>query len=83
MSDERQAILDFFAKKKGKTKFYFNDFLKAVPGTKPRQLKKVLTGMINDGTLVYWSTGSTTLYSLPDEDALSKEEGGMGDEGKE
>ena len=83
MSDEKQAILDFFAKKKGKTKFYFNDFLKAVPGTKPRALKKVLTEMINEGTLVYWSTGSTTLYSLPDKDALSKEEAGMGDEGKE
>jgi hypothetical protein len=83
MSDEKQAILDFFAQKKGKTKFYFNDFLKAVPGTKPRELKKVLTQMINEGILVYWSTGSTTLYSLPDEGALSKEESGMSDEGKE
>ena len=83
MDEEKQAILDFFAKKKGKTKLYFKDILKAVPGAKPRQLKKVLTEMIQEGTLVYWSTGSTTLYALPDEDALAKEEAGMSDEGKE
>ncbi|HUU40752.1 MAG TPA: dissimilatory sulfite reductase D family protein [Desulfatiglandales bacterium] len=82
MSDYKQAILDFYAKKKGKTKFYFNDILKAVPDTKPRELKKVLTEMINEGSLVYFSTGSTTMYSLPDKDALAKEEAGMSDEGK-
>ena len=84
MDDEKQAVLDFFAKKKGKTKFYFNDILKAVPGAKPRQFKKILNEMIQEGSLTYYSTGSTTMYTLPpDKDALAKEEAGMSDEGKE
>ena len=84
MDDEKQAVLDFFAKKKGKTKFYFNDILKAVPGAKPRQFKKILNEMIQERSLTYYSTGSTTMYCLPpDKDALAKEEAGMSDEGKE
>ena len=83
MGDEKKAVLDFFASKKGKTKFYFNDLLKAVPGAKPRQFKKVVNEMIQEGLLTYWSSGSTTLYTLPDKDALAREESGMSDEGKE
>jgi hypothetical protein len=83
MSDEKQTVLDFFAKKKTKTKFYFNDILKAVPGAKPRQFKKILNEMIQEGSLSYYSTGSTTMYTLTDKNALAKEEAGMGDEGKE
>lgn len=84
MDDEKQAVLDFFAKKKGKTKFYFNDILRAVPGAKPRQFKKILNEMIQERSLTYYSTGSTTMYCLPpDRDALAKEEAGMSDEGKE
>jgi len=83
MDQERKAILDFFAKKKGKTKLYFKDIQKAVPDAKARELKKVLNAMIQEGLLTYWSTGSTTLYALPDKDALAREEAGMSDEGKE
>lgn len=83
MDEEKKAVLDFFASKKGKTKFYFNDLLKAVPGAKPRQFKKVLNEMIQERLLTYWSSGSTTLYSLPDKEGLAREESGMSDEGKE
>jgi hypothetical protein len=83
MDQEKKAILDFFAKKKGKTKLYFKDIQKAVPDAKPRELKKVLNALIQEGSLTYWSTGSTTLYALPDKDALAREEAGMSDEGKE
>ena len=83
MSDGKKAILDFFAKKKTRTKFYFSDILKAVPGAKPRQFKKILNEMIQEGSLTYYSTGSTTMYTLSDKDALAKEEAGMGDKGKE
>ena len=83
MEDEKKAVLDLFASKKGKTKFYFNDLLKAVPGVKPRQFKKILNEMIQEGLLTYWSSGSTTLYALPDKEALAREEAGMSDEGKE
>jgi predicted sugar kinase len=82
MDVEKKAILDNFAKKKDKTKFYFNDIQKVFPDMKPRQVKKIVNEMVQEGLLTYWSSGSTTLYTLPDKDALAKEEAGMSDEGK-
>ena len=65
MSQEaKQAILDFMAKKKGKTKFYFNELCKAVPDMKMRQAKKIINELVNEGKLKYWSSGGTTLYEL-------------------
>jgi hypothetical protein len=52
--------------KKGKTKHYFNELCKAVPHMKMRAAKKVINEMVNDGQLKYWSSGSTTLYLLPE-----------------
>ena len=78
MSEEaKQAIIDFMKKKKGKTKHYFNELCKAVPDLKMRAAKKIINEMVNDGQLKYWSSGSTTLYLLPEaaEADLEKEEG--------
>jgi len=83
MDEEKKAILDYFAKKKGKTKLYFNDIQKALRDMTPRQVKKVVNEMVQEGLLSYWSTGSTTLYTLADKDSLAREEAGMSDEGKE
>ena len=67
MEDLKQAILDF-AEKSKKTKFYFSDIEKAVrkviPDTKARMVKKAATALINEEKLVYFSTGSTTMYGL-------------------
>ena len=75
--EEKQAIIDFMMKKKGKTKYYFNELCKAVPHMKMRAAKKVINEMVNDGQLKYWSSGSTTLYLLPEaaEADMDKEEG--------
>ncbi|HOO89473.1 MAG TPA: dissimilatory sulfite reductase D family protein [Syntrophales bacterium] len=84
MDNEKQAVLDYFAKLKGKkSKLYFNDILKAVPGAKPRTFKKVINEMIQEGLLTYWSSGSTTLYMLKSDENLAAEEAAMSDEGKE
>jgi len=83
MSDEKQAVLDYMAAKKGKSKMYFNDLLKAVPGSKPRQFKKIINEMIQEGLLSYWSSGSTTMYMLADDEKLAAEEAAMSDAGKE
>ena len=81
MSEEvKQAIIDFMKSKKGKTKHYFNELCKAVPDMKMRQVKKVVNEMVNDGQLKYWSSGSTTLYLLPEHADLAKEERDMGEE---
>ncbi len=60
-----KAVVDWMTKKsKTKTKFYFNDFSKIFPDDKPRMIKKVITKMIQDEVLEYWSSGSTTMYGL-------------------
>lgn len=64
LEEAKQAILDYLAEKKGKTKFYFNDFTKALPDMKAREVKKVLTALVNDQKLEFWSSGSTTMYGL-------------------
>jgi len=67
MEDLKQAILDF-AEKSKKTKFYFSDIDKAVkkviPDVKARMVKKAATALINEEKLMYFSTGSTTMYGL-------------------
>ncbi|MEJ2233400.1 MAG: dissimilatory sulfite reductase D family protein [Syntrophobacterales bacterium] len=75
--EEKQAIIDFMKKKKGKTKHYFNELCKAVPHLKMRVAKKVINEMVNDGQLKYWSSGSTTLYLLPEHADVGKEEDDM------
>ena len=46
---------------------------------KMRQVKKIINEMVNDGKLKYWSSGSTTLYLLPEHADLAKEEKEMGE----
>lgn len=67
MEDIKKAILDF-AESSKKTKFYFNDMEKAVkkviPDAKARDVKKAATALVNEEILVYFSTGSTTMYGM-------------------
>ena len=67
MEDMKKAILDF-AENSKKTKFYFNDIQKAVqkvlPDAKARMIKKAATALINEEKLIYFSTGSSTMYGL-------------------
>ena len=60
-----KAVVDWMTKKsKNKTKFYFSDFSKIFPDDKPRLIKKVITKMVQEEILEYWSSGSTTMYGL-------------------
>ena len=51
-------------KQKMKSKFYFNDLAKILE-MKPRLAKKLINQMVQDKTLEYWSSGSTSMYGLP------------------
>ncbi|MBE0467861.1 MAG: dissimilatory sulfite reductase D family protein [Candidatus Desulforudis sp.] len=68
MEELKSAIIEFLEGGKTKTKFYFKDIEKAVkqkiPEAKTLQIKKACSALINDGTLIYFSTGSTTMYGL-------------------
>ena len=50
-------------KSKSKTKFYFNDLAKILD-LKPREAKKLINQLVAEEVLVYWSSGSTSLYGL-------------------
>ncbi len=67
MEDIKKAILEF-AETSKKTKFYFKDMEKAVrkvyPDAKAREVKKAATALINEEVLIYFSTGSSTMYGL-------------------
>lgn len=65
MTDEQKIIVDFLeGKSASKSKFYFKDFLPLFPDKGPREVKKVLTSMVNAEILEFWSSGSTTMYGL-------------------
>ena len=62
---EKQTVVDFLkGKSAAKSKFYFNDFVDLFPDKKPREVKKILTALVNDQILEFWSSGSTTMYGL-------------------
>lgn len=67
MEDIKKAILEF-AETSKKTKFYFKDLEKGVqkivPDAKSRMIKKAATALINEEKLIYFSTGSSTMYGL-------------------
>lgn len=63
--EEKAVIVDFLKEKSGsKSKFYFQDFIKLFDDKKPREVKKIVTELVNDGVMEYWSSGSTTMYGL-------------------
>lgn len=71
-----KAVVDWMTKKsKTKTKFYFKDFYKVFPDDKPRMIKKVITTLVQDEVLEYWSSGSTTMYGLKGDGIQHSSEG--------
>jgi hypothetical protein len=67
MEELKKAILEF-AEKSKKTKFYFSDMEKGVkekiPDAKTRDIKKAATALVNEEKMIYFSTGSSTMYGL-------------------
>ncbi|WP_167942429.1 dissimilatory sulfite reductase D family protein [Desulfobaculum xiamenense] len=63
MAEAKQQIIDF-CQSKSKSKFYFNDFTKLFPDEKARDVKKILTALVNEEVMEFWSSGSTTMYGL-------------------
>jgi len=46
---------------------------------KPRAAKKVVNEMVTEGLLSFWSSGSTTMYTLP---GMGKQSGAEGEGGE-
>jgi hypothetical protein len=60
---KEKIVAELTRKQKTKSKFYFND-LAGILDLKPREAKKLINDMVTDGTLEYWSSGSTSMYGL-------------------
>ncbi len=62
--ESKKKIVEGLQKKqKMKSKFYFNDLAKILEA-KPREAKKVVNQLVQEGILEYWSSGSTSMYGL-------------------
>ena len=76
MADDKDVVVDFLNSKSGsKSKFYFKDFLELFPDKGPRDVKKVLTKLVNEEVLEFWSSGSTTMYGMKGAGKQSAAEG--------
>ena len=76
MADDKDVVVEFLNSKSGsKSKFYFKDFLELFPDKGPRDVKKVLTKLVNEEVLEFWSSGSTTMYGLKGAGKQSAAEG--------
>ena len=63
--EAKKLIVEQLTKKlKTKSKFYFNDLSKILE-MKPREAKKIVNQLVQDGVLEYWSSGSTSMYGMP------------------
>ena len=63
--EAKTKIVEGLTKKlKSKSKFYFNDLSKILD-MKPREAKKIVNQLVQEGVLEYWSSGSTSMYGLP------------------
>jgi len=77
MSDEEiQAKIIEKAIKAPKPQLYIKDFYKCDPDTKPRKIKNLANDLVKKGELMFWSSGSTTMYARPDR--IKNEEGDEG-----
>jgi Mn-dependent DtxR family transcriptional regulator len=61
---KEKIVTELTKKLKTKSKFYFNDLAKILEA-KPRDAKKIVNKLVEDGVLEYWSSGSTSMYGMP------------------
>ncbi len=65
MEEKKAKVVEYLKAKTGaKSKFYFKDFTDLFPDMKQREVKKILTELVKDEVMEYWSSGSTTMYGL-------------------
>jgi len=64
-NDELKAAMLEKATKAPKPQLYIKDFYACDPDSKPRVIKNIANEMVREGKLMFWSSGSTTMYALP------------------
>jgi hypothetical protein len=74
--DELKAALIKKAETAPKPQLYIKDFYPCDPDTKPRDMKNIANELVKEGKLMFWSSGSTTMYAIPSR--IKNEEGDSG-----
>ncbi|OKY76220.1 MAG: sulfite reductase [Desulfobulbaceae bacterium DB1] len=63
--EELKAAMIDKATKAPKPQLYVKDFYACDPDAKPREIKNIANDLVKEGKLMFWSSGSTTMYALP------------------
>lgn len=63
--EDLEAAIIEKATKAPKPALYIKDFYKCDPDSKPRAIKNIANDLVKQGKLMFWSSGSTTMYALP------------------
>jgi len=64
------------AAKSPKPQLYIKDFYECDADSKPRVVKNAANDLVKEGKLMFWSSGSTTMYAL--KSRIKNEEGAEG-----
>jgi len=62
-NDELKAAILEKAMKAPKPQLYVKDFYAVDPEAKPRAVKNAANDLVKEGKMVFWSSGSTTMYA--------------------
>lgn len=63
--DELKAAIIAKATKAPKPQLYIKDLYECDPASSPRVIKNIANELVRESKLMFWSSGSTTMYALP------------------
>jgi hypothetical protein len=75
--EELKAAILEKAEKSPKPQLYIKDFYACDPEAKPRDVKNVANDLVKEGKMMFWSSGSTTMYALKHRIKNEEGEGGI------
>ena len=74
--EELKAAILKKAETAPKPQLYIKDFYICDPDSKPRVVKNAANDLVKEGKMMFWSSGSTTMYAM--KDRIKDEEGAGG-----
>jgi hypothetical protein len=74
--EELKAAILKKAETAPKPQLYIKDFYACDPDSKPRVVKNAANDLVKEGKMMFWSSGSTTMYAM--KDRIKNEEGAGG-----
>lgn len=75
-NDELKAAILKKAETAPKPQLYIKDFYACDPDSKPRVIKNAANDLVKEGKMMFWSSGSTTMYAM--KNRIKDEEGAGG-----